>query len=53
MVEWLQLRDEQKKDILNQVGAITGPPVNTIEKDWWVTLTLKACFQSTPHFNLW
>lgn len=52
MVEWLQLRDEQKKDTLNQVGAITGLPVNTIEKDWWVTLTLKACFQSPYAKNL-
>ncbi len=33
MVEWLLLKENQKKDILNQVGAMTALPVNAIEKD--------------------
>lgn len=52
MIEWLQLADSQKKEILNQFGAETGLPVNAIEKDWWVTLVLKACYESPFGKNL-
>ncbi len=42
--EWLKLTKERKIDILNQVSNRTGLPAIAIEKDWWVTLTLKASF---------
>lgn len=49
--EWLKLSNEKRIEILNQVSAITGLPSIAIEKDWWVTLTLKASFElsCSPH----
>lgn len=45
---WLTLLQERRIDILNQATEFTGLPVVAIEKDWWVTLALKACF-SLPY----
>jgi hypothetical protein len=52
MIEWLQLTDGQKKSVLDEVSNTTGLPVSAIEKDWWVTLTLQACFLSPYKDNL-
>ena len=41
---WLTLSKERRIEILNQATALTGLPAITIEKDWWVTLALNACF---------
>jgi len=41
---WLTLTKERRIDILNQTTEFTGLPVVAIEKDWWVTLALNACF---------
>lgn len=41
---WLQLSIERRIEILNQASNITGLPAIAIEKDWWVTLALKASF---------
>ncbi|MDO9153469.1 MAG: nucleotidyl transferase AbiEii/AbiGii toxin family protein [Paludibacter sp.] len=41
---WLQLSAERRIEILNQASNITGLPAIAIEKDWWVTLALKASF---------
>lgn len=46
MIKWLQLTDEQRKTSLEQASLQSGINVKAIEKDWWVTLTLKALFQS-------
>ncbi len=46
MINWLQLTDEQRKISLEQASLKSGINVKAIEKDWWVTLTLKALFQS-------
>jgi len=46
MIKWLQLTDEQRKISLVQASIQSGINVKAIEKDWWVTLTLKALFQS-------
>jgi hypothetical protein len=48
MVEWLKLSDEQRRNSLTVAGGVTGLPVVSIEKDWWVTLTLQTVF-STPY----
>lgn len=40
--EFLQLTQERRKEIINQVSYNTSLPTNAIEKDWWVTQTLKA-----------
>jgi hypothetical protein len=47
MIEWLQLTDKRKREIISQVNNKNGLAVKAIEKDWWVTLALKATF-STP-----
>lgn len=48
MTKWLNLTDEQRRTSLIQAGINSGIPAKSIEKDWWVTLTLKALFQ-TPY----
>lgn len=45
---WLTLTKERRIEILNQATEFTGLPVEAIEKDWWVTLALNACF-SLPY----
>jgi hypothetical protein len=44
MTQWLQLTDEQRRQTLAQAEARSGIVVKAIEKDWWVTLCLKALF---------
>lgn len=46
MINWLQLKDEQRKTSVDQASLKTGITAKAIEKDWWVTLTLKAIFES-------
>lgn len=41
---WLSLSKERRIEILNQATELTGLPSVAIEKDWWVTLALKASF---------
>lgn len=52
MVEWLNLPDNRKVEILNRVSIETGLLPNAIEKDWWVTLALKAIFSTRWKDNL-
>ena len=42
--EWLKISEERRIEILNQASNNTGLPAIAIEKDWWVTLALKASF---------
>jgi hypothetical protein len=44
MTEWLNQTNEQRKVSLEQAAAKAGLPANAIEKDWWVTLTIKGSF---------
>ncbi len=46
MTGWLKLNDEQRKATIDQAEQLSGISAKAIEKDWWVTLTLKALFQS-------
>lgn len=41
---WLNLPKEKRIEILNQVSNSTGLPTIAIEKDWWVTMSLRASF---------
>jgi predicted nucleotidyltransferase component of viral defense system len=41
---WLTLTKERRIEILNQATELTGLPSVAIEKDWWVTAALNACF---------
>src|SRR5690606_14146904 len=43
---WINLTDEQKLQILEQVENSIGLPAFVVEKDWWVCAILKAVFQS-------
>ena len=44
MIEFLQLPENQRRQIIEQVNARTGMSLKAVEKDWWVTLVLKALF---------
>jgi len=44
MIGWLQLTDAQRKTSIDQAALASGIGTKAIEKDWWVTLTLKALF---------
>ncbi|MBT1695907.1 nucleotidyl transferase AbiEii/AbiGii toxin family protein [Fulvivirgaceae bacterium PWU4] len=46
MTGWLQLTPEQRKASITRVEYNTGIIAKAIEKDWWVTLALRALFQS-------
>lgn len=46
MIGWLNLTDVQRKAVMDEAEIISGIQAKAIEKDWWVTLTLKALFQS-------
>jgi predicted nucleotidyltransferase component of viral defense system len=46
MEKWLTLTEEQRRATLDQAATIAGLPAYAIEKDWWVTLSLKALFTS-------
>lgn len=50
MTEWLNFSDQERRDSIAVVAEARGLPVNAIEKDWWVTLVLRALF-STPYSN--
>lgn len=43
---WINLPDEQKLQILEQVESSIGLPAFVVEKDWWVCAVLRAVFQS-------
>ncbi|MGY4539615.1 hypothetical protein ACVW0P_004051 [Mucilaginibacter sp. UYNi724] len=53
MVEWLSLSDEDRLISIQQAANKSGMSTKVIEKDWWVTLVLKAVFQSkfAPHLS--
>lgn len=46
-MKWLTLKDEQRRSTIEQTAQKLGLPLKAIEKDWWVTQTLRALF-STP-----
>ena len=43
-MEWLKQTDERKKIIITQAANNLGLPPHAVEKDWWVTLALRATF---------
>jgi hypothetical protein len=49
MTGWLlDLTDDQRRTTLAQAAQESGMRAEVVEKDWWVTLTLKALF-NTPY----
>lgn len=51
MRHWQQLSDEDRRSVLEITAAKTGLPQLAVEKDWWVTMKLKA-LTMTRHFHL-
>ena len=51
MKHWQQLCVEERLDVLEITAAKTRLPQLAVEKDWWVTMVLKA-LACTRHFNL-
>ena len=47
MTNWLLLTEEERKTSIDQAVIRSGIIAKAIEKDWWVTLTLKALFTSS------
>jgi hypothetical protein len=45
MTEWLKLTPDQRRASLTNAEYTSGIRAKAIEKDWWVTLTLRALFQ--------
>lgn len=45
MTEWLNIEDERKRVVYEQVSANKGLPPIAIEKDFWVTLVLASVFE--------
>lgn len=45
MIQWLALTDAQRRISLEQAQINSGIISKAIEKDWWVTLVLKALFE--------
>lgn len=46
MTGWLSLTNAQRKAAIDQAEQLSGIGAKVIEKDWWVTITLKALFNS-------
>jgi hypothetical protein len=44
MTEFLALDQDTRRLLINQVSTIAGIRAKALEKDWWVTLVLKALF---------
>lgn len=44
MTEWLKLSAEDRLISLQQASTKSGISAKVIEKDWWVTLVIKAVF---------
>lgn len=47
MTKWIDLELLERKVILQQVAEKEHLPEYAIEKDWWVSMTLKALFQTS------
>lgn len=44
MIQFLQLPEEIRRALIAQASNIHGTSEQSIEKDWWITLTLQALF---------
>ena len=44
MIEFLQMSKERKLIFIAQTATETGMKEKAVEKDWWVTLLLRAIF---------
>jgi predicted nucleotidyltransferase component of viral defense system len=49
---WLELPEERRRQYINTIGIETGISAESVEKDWWVTLVLRALFSSSFADNI-
>lgn len=47
MTKWIDKELLERKVILQQAAAGEHLPESAVEKDWWVSMTLKALFRTT------
>ena len=47
MNKWLQLPIKERINTITGAALTSGLPYEAIEKDWWVTMALKALFETT------
>jgi hypothetical protein len=45
--EWLNLRDQTRRNIFEETAKYIGLPAAAVEKDWWVVRTLELVFDSS------
>ena len=50
--KWLELPPEKRSGFNNTAGINRGLPVEAIEKDWWITMALKALFGASFAENM-
>jgi len=46
MKRWIDAKLLERKFMLQQTAAKENLPEYAVEKDWWVTMTLKALFNT-------
>ena len=44
---WLEISDKQRKKYINTIAIESDISAESVEKDWWVTLVLRALFTSS------
>jgi hypothetical protein len=51
MEKWLQVSDEDKVQVYNEIATQTGLTPSAVEKDWWVTQAIALIFKTdlAPH----
>ena len=47
MTRWTDHNDTERMVMLQQAADTEGLPEYAVEKDWWVTMVLKAMFQTS------
>jgi len=53
MIGWLiNLTEEQRRTSINEAARLSGINAKAIEKDWWVTISLRALFQTKYNKHL-
>ena len=52
MNKWLILTEKKRIEIIKSLTLTAGLPEESIEKDWWVTMVLKALFETRCADNL-
>ena len=50
--KWLELAPMERAGFNNTAGINKGLPVEAIEKDWWITMVLKALFSTSFAENM-